>query len=135
VLDESAGIVLAAGPAPRVGLLFPGQAAPVRPHLAPWADALRVPEATGVGLVADARDTALAQPAIVRQSLAALAWLDACGCRPVAATGHSLGEISALVWAGALEPGAGLAVAVARGRLMAEYGRSDTGMAGIGVDE
>ncbi|WP_198048369.1 hypothetical protein, partial [Saccharomonospora iraqiensis] len=98
-LDEGAGVVLASGSVPRIGVLLPGQAAPVRADLDDWAADLHVPGAPGVRLVDDARDTALAQPAIVRQSLAALAWLEACGCRPVAATGHSLGEISALVWA------------------------------------
>ncbi|TVT61480.1 SDR family NAD(P)-dependent oxidoreductase [Amycolatopsis rhizosphaerae] len=134
LLDEGAGVVLTSGPAPRVGLLLPGQAAPVRAALGTWADGLDVPAATGVRLVDDSCDTAVAQPAIVRQSLAALAWLDACGCRPVAATGHSLGEISALVWAGAIDPAAGLRLAVVRGRVMAEHGRTGTGMVAIGVD-
>lgn len=134
LLDEGAGVVLAAGAPPRVGVLLPGQAAPVRATLDAWAADLDVPAAPGVRLVDDARDTALAQPAIVRQSLAALAWLEACGCRPVAAAGHSLGEISALVWGGALTPAAGLALAVSRGRLMAEHGQTGTGMAGIGMD-
>jgi enediyne polyketide synthase len=133
VLDEPAGVVLASGPAPRVGLLLPGQAAPVRADLGPWAADLEVPTPYGVTIVDGARDTAVAQPAILRQSLAGLAWLDACGVRPVAAVGHSLGEISALVWAGALDPATGLGFAVARGRLMAEHGREGTTMAGIGT--
>lgn len=133
LLDEPAGVVLASGPAPRVGLLLPGQAAPVRADLGPWAADLDVPTPCGVTLVDGARDTAVAQPAILRQSLAGLAWLDACGVRPVAAVGHSLGEIGALVWAGALDPATGLALAVARGRLMAEHGGEGTTMAGIGA--
>lgn len=134
VLDETAGVVLASGPVPRIGLLLPGQAAPVRAGLDEWARNLDVPAPVGVPIVDGASDTAVAQPAIVHQSLAALAWLDACGARPVAAAGHSLGEVSALVWAGAIEPAAGLALAVARGRLMAKHGRSGTGMAGVGAD-
>ena len=39
--------------------------------------------------------------------------------QPVALAGHSLGELSALVAAGALEPSAGLRLAVRRGELMA----------------
>ncbi|WP_447002726.1 SDR family NAD(P)-dependent oxidoreductase [Saccharothrix isguenensis] len=133
VLDESAGVVLASGPAPRVGLLLPGQAAPVCAELGPWAVDLDVPTPSGVTLVDGARDTAVAQPAILRQSLAGLAWLDACGVLPVAAVGHSLGEIGALVWAGALDPATGLRLAVVRGRLMAEHGRGGTAMAGVGA--
>ena len=36
--------------------------------------------------------------------------------------GHSLGEISALAWSGALERGAALELATVRGRIMAEHG-------------
>jgi [acyl-carrier-protein] S-malonyltransferase len=45
---------------------------------------------------------------------------------PLALAGHSLGELSALVAAGALDPSAGLELAVRRGELMAA---ADTGLA------
>ncbi|WP_199443815.1 type I polyketide synthase [Umezawaea beigongshangensis] len=134
LVDEAAGAVLAAGPPRRVGLLLPGQAAPVRARLDTWAEGLGVPEA-GVTVTDGATDTAVAQPAVVRQSLAALGWLTASGCRPVGAVGHSLGELTALVWAGALDPATAQDVAVVRGRVMAEHGAPGTAMAGVAGDE
>src|SRR6185312_1801034 len=44
VSDEGAGFVLGGGRPPRVGVLFPGQAAPVRSRLSDWAAGLEVPE-------------------------------------------------------------------------------------------
>ncbi|MEH1014695.1 SDR family NAD(P)-dependent oxidoreductase [Micromonospora sp. CPCC 206060] len=133
-LDERTGAVVARGAAPRVGLLFPGQAAPVRADLPDWARRLDVP-AFPDGLVVRDGEVATdqAQPAVVRSSLAGVAWLDALNCRPVAATGHSLGEISALVWAGALSAADGLALAAVRGRLMTEHGAPGSTMASLGT--
>ncbi|MFI6094791.1 SDR family NAD(P)-dependent oxidoreductase [Lentzea sp. NPDC051213] len=166
VVDHAAGFALGRGRAGRVGLMFPGQAAPVRAGLSWWSDRVAVPEAPAGRDVAEgaagtrsarplvvrdaaagtesaqpsaahntaeaaAAGTELAQPLVVRQSLAGLAWLAALGCRPTAATGHSLGEISALAWAEALPPTTALRLAGARGRLMADLGTSGTGMAGL----
>ncbi|WP_433272528.1 type I polyketide synthase [Actinosynnema sp. CS-041913] len=125
--------VLASGAPARVGLLFPGQAAPVRTRLDAWADGLAVPSLPGSGHQDGDTDTAVAQPAIVRQSLAALAWLEEIGCHAVGAVGHSLGEISALVWAGALTPADGLTLAAKRGLLMATHATKGTTMAGFGA--
>ncbi|MEU2613196.1 SDR family NAD(P)-dependent oxidoreductase [Micromonospora sp. NPDC007271] len=134
-LDEARGAAVASGPPARVGLLLPGQAAPVRTRLPWWADDLPVPPLPAdAGITDGDTRTRSAQPAVVRQSLAALAWLDAIGCHPSAATGHSLGEISALVWSGALTPAQGLALAVDRGRVMDEHGRPDTTMAGLATN-
>ncbi|MFI9005777.1 SDR family NAD(P)-dependent oxidoreductase [Actinosynnema sp. NPDC053489] len=134
LVDREEGFVLAGGTGRRVGLLFPGQAAPVRARLDDWARDLTVPEvADDVRLHDGATMTDLAQPAIVRQSVAALALLDRWGCAAVGAVGHSLGEITALVWAGALSAGDGLRLATARGRVMARHGRAGTGMASIGL--
>ncbi|WP_051385356.1 type I polyketide synthase [Actinokineospora inagensis] len=126
----TAGFVLARGAAPSIGLIFPGQAAPVRPDLPPWADRFDVPALPATVRVGDT-DTAAAQPAILRQSLAGLAWLGALGCEAVGAVGHSLGEITALVWAGALNADTALDLAAARGRLMAEHGLAGTAMASL----
>ncbi|SES41836.1 type I polyketide synthase [Actinokineospora terrae] len=127
-----AGFVLAQGAPPAVGLVFPGQAAPVRSELPAWAADLDVPDLP-VAVRAGDTDTAAAQPAIMRQSLAGLAWLEHLGCTAVGAVGHSLGEITALVWAGALDPAAALGLAAARGRLMAEHGLPGTSMAALDV--
>ncbi|MCW2878144.1 MAG: beta-ketoacyl synthase, partial [Sphaerisporangium sp.] len=138
LLDQEAGYALASGPPARVGLLLPGQAAPVRTTLPDWARELTgrthfVPAEMAMGTAGDAEGTEAAQPAIVRQSLAGLAWLEALGCAPVAAVGHSLGEIPALAWAGAITPEGAIRLATARGRVMARYGLPNTTMAGIGA--
>ncbi len=69
--------------------------------------------------------TRFAQPAIFCASVAG--WMEVRQrVRPIALAGHSLGELSALVAAGALEPSSGLELAVRRGELM---GLADTGVA------
>ncbi|NUS65703.1 MAG: SDR family NAD(P)-dependent oxidoreductase [Saccharothrix sp.] len=135
VAVDEAGFAIGSGAPARIGLLFPGQASPVRPALPAWAATLPVPALRpDLRIEEDDVDTAAAQPAIVRQSLAGLAWLAATGCDPVAAVGHSLGEVTALVWAGALTPQAGLELVTARGELMARHGTPGTTMAGLGAD-
>lgn len=118
--------------APRIGFLFPGQGAPCRPDGGFWrrrfgaivelADV--VPTASG----RDSFDTSVAQPAIVAASLAALDVLKRLGVSACAATGHSLGEISALAWAGALDPEMALQLARSRGSIMARAGSPGGGM-------
>ncbi|WP_435233749.1 SDR family NAD(P)-dependent oxidoreductase [Micromonospora aurantiaca (nom. illeg.)] len=133
VVDEAAGVALGGGPPARVGLLLPGQGAPVRYDAGPLArllgDLPEGPAATG------ATGTEAAQPAVVWQSLLGLAWLDQLGCAPVGAVGHSLGELTALAWAGALDPGRLVALAAARGRVMEHSGVPGTGMVSLSVDE
>jgi malonyl CoA-acyl carrier protein transacylase len=122
--------------------LFPGQGshagalrgrvARVDPELLAECDAL-------VGEDAFARageSTRFAQPAIFCASIAG--WLE----RPrslglVALAGHSLGELSALVAAGALDTRAGLRLAVRRGELMAAAcdGREESMIALLGASE
>lgn len=62
-------------------------------------------------------DTVVAQPAIFVTSLALTSALS--GTTPDAVAGHSLGEYTAVVVAGALRPADGLRAVVERGRLMA----------------
>jgi [acyl-carrier-protein] S-malonyltransferase len=63
--------------------------------------------------------TEVAQPALFAVSLALADVARAIGLRPRAFAGHSLGEYSAAVAAGALAPGDGAALVADRGRLMA----------------
>lgn len=80
--------------------------------------------------------THTAQPAILAHSVAVFAVVaEAVG--PVAAAGHSLGEYSAYVTAGALAPREGAALARARGALMHEAGAARPGAmaAVLGLDE
>ncbi|MBR1147548.1 type I polyketide synthase [Bradyrhizobium sp. AUGA SZCCT0431] len=110
---------------PRIGFLFPGQGAPCRPQGGVWrrrfaeaADLIAQMPATNGDLAA----TNVAQPIIVASSLAALRVLERLGVTADIAAGHSLGEISALAWAGALEPSAAGELARARGAIMAKHG-------------
>ncbi len=138
----SGGLFVGVGAHPRIGFLFPGQGAPVRldggalgrrfesvrafyarAALPPMSDPL--PTSGPI-------NTAVAQPAIVATSAAALTVLRALGMEADVAVGHSLGEISALCWAGAMDEAALLRVAAVRGAAMAAC--APGGMAGIGAD-
>ncbi|MBM2614215.1 SDR family NAD(P)-dependent oxidoreductase [Actinoplanes sp. LDG1-06] len=138
VLDPGRGLFLTAGAPLRVALLMSGQAAPVRAGagaLGPllgelpraYEDQLRLPAEGPAG-------TEVAQPAILRASLAGLRWLDALGVRATAAAGHSLGELAALVWAGALGEDDAYTLVRHRARAMAAAGDAPSAMAGIGAD-
>jgi enediyne polyketide synthase len=107
---------------PRVGFLFPGQGTPAAAGgLLPrrFAAAREVFARAGLEPDPSSTDTALAQPAVVTASVAALRVLRWLGVTAAAAAGHSLGELVAYHWAGALGDEALLAVARARGRAMA----------------
>jgi malonyl CoA-acyl carrier protein transacylase len=83
-----------------------------------------------------ADSTRFAQPAIYCGSIAG--WIESRAfVRPVAFAGHSLGELSALVAADALDPISGLELAVRRGELMASVKtREEQGMLAIlGAEE
>ncbi|MFF4891888.1 SDR family NAD(P)-dependent oxidoreductase [Micromonospora chersina] len=140
LLDPGRGLFLVVGGQLRVGLLFPGQAAPVHAdrgalgHLLGDADA-----GTGSGPDSEMKpakpvDTAVAQPAIIADSLAGIRWLDRLGARPVGALGHSLGELAALSWAGALDAGDTLALARARGEAMSAASETPSGMLSLRAD-
>ena len=64
------------------------------------------------------RQTYIAQPAIFSVSVAAMRALEKAGIRPAYAAGHSLGELSALVAAGALSFEAGLMLVARRAEAM-----------------
>lgn len=78
-----------------------------------------------------ADSTRFAQPAIFCASIAG--WQERpAHVHPIALAGHSLGELSALVAAGALERSAGLRLAVRRGELMAAAaGDGEEGMLAV----
>jgi enediyne polyketide synthase len=112
--------------APRVSFLFPGQGAPCRPDGGIWRHRFdEVLDVTG-GLPSaagrQAFDTEIAQPLIVDASLVALRLLHKLGLSADAAAGHSLGEITALAWAGALDMDAARQLAARRGAIMARTG-------------
>ncbi len=80
--------------------------------------------------------TRFAQPAIFCASVAAWAELRE-HVRPLALAGHSLGELSALVAAEAIDPSTGLELAVRRGELMAaaETGEGEGMLAVLGATD
>ncbi|MEV0525927.1 beta-ketoacyl synthase N-terminal-like domain-containing protein [Streptomyces sp. NPDC050439] len=83
---------------------------------------------------ADLTATELAQPAVVALQLAvAEVWRER-GVRPDKVIGHSLGEISAACWSGAIDLPTALDLAIRRGRIMA--GAAGTGrMLAVGLPE
>ncbi|GIH21905.1 polyketide synthase [Acrocarpospora phusangensis] len=120
----------------RVGYLFPGQGSgrgvsggALRRRFAE-VDEVYAKAALPVG--ADVVATAVAQPRIVTGSMAGLRALTTLGLDATVAVGHSLGEISALHWAGAMDEETLLSVAAVRGQTMTEHSSSGT-MAGLGA--
>ncbi|MGR6975173.1 type I polyketide synthase [Streptomyces cynarae] len=120
----------------RIGFLFPGQGS--GHGTGGGALARRFPEAAEVFARAalpstgDMVATDVAQPRIATGSAAGLRVLDALRLEASVAVGHSLGELSALHWAGALDEETLLQAARVRGRAMAEHGEAGT-MASIGT--
>lgn len=107
---------------PRIGFLFPGQGAPL--HLNGGLFKRRFEflrdlfdgHTNGV----EVANTGVAQPAILRTALAGMRTLKALGIDGDIAVGHSLGEIAALGWAGAISEDALLRIGEARGAAMME---------------
>ncbi|QQQ74287.1 SDR family NAD(P)-dependent oxidoreductase [Saccharothrix sp. 6-C] len=122
--------------APRLAFLFPGQGSG---RGAVGAIRRRFPVAEEVfrtaGLPTDGDQVAteVAQPRIVAGSLAALNVLRELGIEAHTAVGHSLGELSALHWGGALSANRVLSLAAERGRVMASAGKGGGAMAGLGT--
>src|SRR5262249_36019512 len=125
------------GTMPRIGFLFPGQGSPV--YLSGGALARRFAcvrelyASASLPADADRSSTPIAQPAIITASLAAPRVLDKLGVTGCIAVGHSLGELTALRWAGVLDEEALLRIAAVRGKAMADLGSSVGGMASIGA--
>lgn len=134
--DAAAGVFLGdSKAAPRIGFLFPGQGSPAnldggiyRRRFESVRELYRQAELPAAG---DSVATAIAQPAIVTASAAAVRVLNKLGLQAVAAVGHSLGEIAALCWAGAYDEAALLRIARVRGQAMGELGSPTGTMAAI----
>ena len=123
-----------------LALLFPGQGAQrpgmgraLRAEDPDVADAHRGRPAAAAGLPLEQlcaegpaealRPTEVAQPALFAVGLALADVARSVGLRPAAVAGHSLGEYTAAVAAGALTSEAGFELVAARGRLMADVQR------------
>ena len=107
---------------PRIGFLFPGQGAPL--HLNGglfWRRFEFVRDLFDRHTnAAEVADTGVAQPAILRTALAGMRTMKALGIEADVAVGHSLGEIAALCWAGAINEETLLRIGEARGAAMME---------------
>ncbi|MFH8893862.1 ACP S-malonyltransferase [Streptomyces sp. NPDC054904] len=128
----------------RLAFVFPGQGSQVpgmgsdllerHPELArPYFDTAN--EVLGIPLsrlcfegdAEELRDTSVTQPAVYVVSLVAAAVLREKGVRPSVVAGHSLGEYTALAFAGVLDWVDGLKLVRRRGLLMAEVNRRTPG--------
>jgi enediyne polyketide synthase len=135
-IQTSDGVFLgSARPSPRIAFLFPGQGSPAHLDGGIWRrrfesvrDLYARAEMPEEG---DPESTSIMQPAVVTASLAGLMILSECGIAASAAVGHSLGEITAMHWAGVFEEAALLRIAHVRGKAMAEMGSPDGAMAAI----
>ena len=130
-LEPAAGVFLGSGETPpRIAFLFPGQGSPTHLDGGAWRrrfesvrDLYARAELPAEG---DPVSTRVVQPAVVTASLAGLKILAELGVTAHAAIGHSLGEITALHWAGAFDEDTLLRIVRVRGAAMSELG-SPTG--------
>ncbi|GCE15780.1 type I polyketide synthase [Tengunoibacter tsumagoiensis] len=112
---------------PRIGLLFPGQGAPA--YLSGgllrrrFAEVDRLYQQVNLPSGDNETDTRIAQPAIVTSSLAALKILQQVGITATVAAGHSLGELTAFHWAGAMDEQQLVELARVRGEAMGTLGK------------
>jgi enediyne polyketide synthase len=139
-LDSRKGVFLGnCIPAPRIGFLFPGQGSPVHISGGAWCRRFELVrelyDRATFPTVSDSKATVVAQPAIVTASMAALRVLEQLGVTASIAVGHSLGELTALHWAGVLDEAALLRVATVRAKAMTELGHPTGAMASIQAPE
>lgn len=120
---------------PRIGFLFPGQAAPVRGGGGIWTQRFAEDVIQRDQLPQDLFETEVAtefaQPAIVADSMMGLQVLNRLGLHAAAAVGHSLGELTALAWAEVLSGSDCCALAAERGAIMASHGKTGGAMARV----
>lgn len=143
IIDVRQGLFLgragSGGRTARIGYLFPGQGSgarddggalarrfgQVRDLYAETAPPGGDPAAT------PSVETAVAQPRIIASSIAGLRVLTGLGVVAQMAVGHSLGELTALHWAGAIDEHDLIELARARGALMSQLGDPDGAMASV----
>ncbi len=139
VIDPLGGLFFGSNPsAARVGFLFPGQGSPSYKDGGAWARRFNFLEDlytfTKQEWRGDGVSTDVAQPAIVASSVAALRVLSRLGITAAVGVGHSLGEFTALHWAGSLDESSLLRIAHERGRAMAEVDGPAGAMLSVAAD-
>jgi enediyne polyketide synthase len=135
-IDSSSGVFFNVRAAQsHIGYLFPGQGSPSHVDggaLCRRFDFVqRLYDRAKLTRGTDDKATEIAQPAIVTSSLAALRILEELGITAQVAVGHSLGEITALHWAGAFDEETLLQLARVRGRAMMQPSQTAGSMASI----
>src|SRR5687768_3393442 len=125
LIDPQGGLFLGVNQSsPRIGFLFPGQGSPSYKDGGAWRSRFDFLEDlyayTKQQWHGDGVSTEVAQPAIVASSVAALRVLSRLGIAATVGVGHSLGEFTALHWAGSLDESSLLRIARVRGRAMGE---------------
>ncbi|MFH7029534.1 MAG: SDR family NAD(P)-dependent oxidoreductase [Heteroscytonema crispum UTEX LB 1556] len=135
-LDSRTGVFLGVSIGkPRIGFLFPGQASPTYFNGGAWERRFEFVQDlyqwANLSQDSDRKATAVAQPAIVTASMAALRVLNKFGIEASVSVGHSLGELSALHWAGGFDEAGLLRIATMRGQAMTKVGNATGAMASI----
>ncbi|MCW2933288.1 MAG: erythronolide synthase [Actinomycetia bacterium] len=135
LVDPSGGVFLGTAAATvRIGYLFPGQGSGRSAEGAlsrRFRVAREAPRLANASADGDQVATDVAQPRIVSSSLEGLRVLGLLGIEAMAAAGHSLGELTALHWAGAMSDQELVDLATERGRAMADASEGGGAMAGI----
>jgi enediyne polyketide synthase len=134
-VDVRDGIFLAGRTAaPRIAYLFPGQGSgrgEIGAIRRRFAEAERTFRDADLPVGGDQVATEVAQPRIVTGSLAAIRVLHGLGIEADVAVGHSLGELAALAWGGALDGEQLIRLARIRGRVMATASHGGGAMASL----
>ncbi len=135
LVDSPGGVFLGnAAATVRIGYLFPGQGSGRGAEGAlsrRFKVAREAPRLASAPADGDQVATDVAQPRIVSSSLEGLRVLGLLGIEATAAAGHSLGELTALHWGGAMDEQAVVDLAAERGRVMADASEGGGAMAGI----
>lgn len=132
------GSFLGVGPRCRIGFLFPGQGVPVYTNAGALGD--RFPSARepfeGSGLPERREDVpaGLVQMSVIAATLAGLRTLRELGVDADLAVGHSMGELAALYWSGAVDEATALRIARA-GESIVAHANADGTMATIFADD
>jgi enediyne polyketide synthase len=139
LIDSRGGIFLGVDQSSaRIGFLFPGQGSPSYKDGGVWRRRFDYVEDLYAQVERDWRgdgvSTEIAQPAIIASSVAALRVLSRLGISAAVGVGHSLGELTALHWAGSLDEPALLRIARARGRAMADVDGPTGAMLSVAAD-
>jgi len=120
--------------APEIGYMFTGQGGPIRLNGGALGKRFQCVSDQYSSLnspLIDDRTTRSAQNAITQSQLATLKILDHLGVKAKHAIGHSLGELSALHWAKAIDSSVLTELVDARGRAMTEFAEHDGSMVAV----